>query len=422
MSQSSDLPLLINNAHRAVREGRLDEARRLWEQVLARAPEDPQALYVLGFLALQRGTPATARDFLLRAVNAHPGDKLAYMTLAVALRETGDPNGEAAALQAALAIDPYFLPALLSYGAFQERHGQKRAAAQTYRNALKIVPDEAGWPPDLRDHLTHARTARDRDGQAYYDYLQAATAATRAAHAGADHARFNQGIAIMAGLSKPYNAEAAAFTVPRLPAIPFFERSDFPFLQALEAETDTIRAELLAGLNDLAGFTPYVQYEPGIPVNQWVELNHSDRWSTLFLWKHGQPIAENQARFPKTAAILAGLEMADIDGLCPTAMFSALAPRTTIPPHSGETNARLVVHLPLVIPKGCTYRVGAEHRQWVEGECLIFDDSIEHEARNDSDELRIVLIFDVWNPLLTEAERDLMRATMTARRAYYATQ
>jgi aspartyl/asparaginyl beta-hydroxylase (cupin superfamily) len=106
--------------------------------------------------------------------------------------------------------------------------------------------------------------------------------------------------------------------------------------------------------------------------------------------------------------------MAEIGGLCPNAMFSALAPHTHIPPHHGETNARLVVHLPLIVPDHCRYRVGFEHRRWHVGEVLIFDDSIEHEARNDSDELRVVLIFDVWNPLLSAAEREMVREISAA--------
>ena len=112
--------------------------------------------------------------------------------------------------------------------------------------------------------------------------------------------------------------------------------------------------------------------------------------------------------------------MADISGLCPNAMFSALAPRTRIPPHHGETNARVVVHLPLVVPPGCSYRVGFEERRWKVGEILAFDDSIEHEARNDGDELRVVLIFDVWNPLLSAGERDMVRAISAANAEFQA--
>lgn len=59
-----------------------------------------------------------------------------------------------------------------------------------------------------------------------------------------------------------------------------------------------------------------------------------------------------------------------------------------------------MVRLPLVVPDHSLYRVGFEQRRWEVGEVLIFDDSIEYEARNDSDEL---CVFDVWDPLLSEA-------------------
>jgi aspartate beta-hydroxylase len=166
---------------------------------------------------------------------------------------------------------------------------------------------------------------------------------------------------------------------------------------------------------------PYIQYAPGQPVNQWRELNHSLSWSTLHLWRSGKPVEENLARCPETARALAALPLAEIDGLCPNAMFSMLAPHSHIPPHNGETNARVVAHLPLIVPDGCSYRVGFDWRQWRVGETLIFDDTIEHEARNDSDEPRVVLIFDLWNPLLLPAERELVKTLTAAARTFAST-
>jgi aspartyl/asparaginyl beta-hydroxylase (cupin superfamily) len=204
-----------------------------------------------------------------------------------------------------------------------------------------------------------------------------------------------------------------------LPAIPFFDRADFPFIGELEAKTDVIRDELLAALEaDRDKFKPYIAYKPGEPVNQWQELDHSDRWSALQLYRGGSPVDENLARCPETAKALANASLADISGLCPNALFSALAPHTHIPPHNGETNARLVAHLPLIIPDNCTLRVGFETRQWNVGEIFVFDDTLEHEARNDSDELRVVLIFDVWNPLLSSQERQLVNAMAEATREF----
>jgi aspartyl/asparaginyl beta-hydroxylase (cupin superfamily) len=86
-------------------------------------------------------------------------------------------------------------------------------------------------------------------------------------------------------------------------------------------------------------------------------------------------------------------------------LFSLLRPGAHIPPHHGMLNCRLICHLPLIVPPGCWLRVGSETREWEDGKLLIFDDSIEHEARNDSDETRIILLFDVWRPELTEQER-----------------
>ena len=95
----------------------------------------------------------------------------------------------------------------------------------------------------------------------------------------------------------------------------------------------------------------------------------------------------------------------------PCAMYSALQPRTRIPPHTGVANFRLVVHLPLVLPPGCGFRVGSETRDWRIGEAWVFDDTIEHEAWNDSDEPRYIFICDIWNPRLSPrgARRDRRR-------------
>jgi aspartyl/asparaginyl beta-hydroxylase (cupin superfamily) len=192
-------------------------------------------------------------------------------------------------------------------------------------------------------------------------------------------------------------------------------------MAALEAHTDVIGVELVSQLKIYWDkFHPYMQIPAGAPLNQWAALNKSPDWSSLHLWRDGAKVAANCALFPLTAAILDGLPMADQPGFAPTAMFSVLQPRTAIPPHTGSSNTRLICHLPLIIPDGCRFRVGNDTRAWVMGESFVFDDTIEHEAWNDSDQLRAVLIFDVCNPLLTQAERELVSAMTTALNAYDA--
>ena len=111
----------------------------------------------------------------------------------------------------------------------------------------------------------------------------------------------------------------------------------------------------------------------------------------------------------KTAAAIEALPLSDLPGRTPTVFFSLLRPGTHLPAHTGVSNVRTIIHLPLIVPPGCEFRVGGETREWRVGEAFAFDDTIEHEAWNRSGSLRAILIFDVWNPYIEEAERDLLR-------------
>lgn len=415
----SDINAFIEAATTAVNQGRWNEAEQLWNKVLVLDPKHPQALYSLGVHAFKRGQLAEALKALQAAHAVAPQDPVVLLSISVVLREQDDGDGELKAIEAALAADPYFLAGLLAKASHLERHGRPRAATAVYRNALKVAPQEPHWPALLRSQLLHGRAQVQRIGIELAAFLAERIGTRLSAMTPAEAQRWREAGAILSGQSQSYPSVCSRLQVPRLPAIPFFERDTFDWVEALEARTDAITAELKAAMaQDRDEFTPYIAYQPGTPVNQWQELNHSRRWSSYFLWRNSQPVTEHLQCCPQTAQALAAVDMADIGGLCPNAMFSALAPHTRIPPHHGETNARVIVHLPLVVPEHCLYRVGFEQRRWKVGEVLIFDDSIEHEARNDSDELRVVLIFDVWNPLLSPGERDMVRTLSAATREF----
>jgi aspartyl/asparaginyl beta-hydroxylase (cupin superfamily) len=418
---TASIEQLVEQAGSLASSGRWDEAEEVWLEVRRREPQHPRALFSLGVHALKRGDGGAAHELLSAARKVAPSDLLVLMTLCAARQSLGDAEGEREAIEASLAIDPYFLPALLAKGRWIERFGSRASAAATFANALKVAPPPAHWPPSLRHELEHARDFAARYSEELDAFLARELEQRLRPLPGALAEQWREAASILAGKTKPYPAIANQLCVPRLPAIPFFERERFPFLAPLEAKTAAIRAELEAALAaDRERFTPYIQYAAGQPLNQWRELNHSLRWSTLHLWRNGERVEENLARCPETARALAALPLAIVDGLCPNVMFSVLAPKARIPPHNGETNARVVAHLPLIVPEGCSYRVGFEWRRWRVGETLIFDDTIEHEARNDSDEERVVLIFDLWNPLLTGDERELVKALTAAARAFAA--
>lgn len=345
----------------------------------------------------------------------------AALQKAMTRRAAGDLFGSLAALDEALSLDPYHFVALLSKGVLVEKMDGERVAATIYRNALKIAPPDDEMPPPLRATTERARQVTARTLEALEAHLKARTEAVKVEVSGEARRRFDESIGIFAGRTRAYVQEPLLLHYPRLPAIPFYDRSLFPWFAELEAATDMIRGELegaLAAAKD--DFAPYIAYPKGTPVNQWRELNHSPRWSSLHLWRDGARQEAACQLCPQTTALLERLPLAQTPGYAPTAMFSALAARTAIPPHTGSTNVRLLCHLPLILPGPARFRVGNETREWKVGEAWVFDDTIEHEAWNDADELRVILIFDIWNPCLEVGEREYVKALLKARQEFFA--
>jgi aspartyl/asparaginyl beta-hydroxylase (cupin superfamily) len=207
-----------------------------------------------------------------------------------------------------------------------------------------------------------------------------------------------------------YSNHCEGLHYPFLPADEFFDREHFPWLDRLEAATDDILAELEDILADRdPGLTPYISMAPGTPQSKWSGLDKSLDWGAFHLWKEGERVDANCARAPRTAAFVETLPLCRIEGRAPAVFFSILKAGSHIPPHTGVTNVRSIVHLPLIVPGHCGFRVGGETRAWRKGEAFVFDDTIEHEAWNRSDRDRAVLIIDTWNPHISEHEREMIR-------------
>ena len=370
--------------------------------------------------AMQRGDRLGALRLLQEAEIAAPQDKALKMQRAMVCRAMGDLPGALAALDEALGLDPYDFVALLSKAALIERTSGERAAAAIYKNALVIAPPDDELPPPLRAPTARAREVVARTREALEAHLKARTDAVKADVSDATRRRFDESVAIFSGRARVYNQEPLLLHYPRLPAIPFYDRSMFPWLPELEAATSVIRGELEGALAAAKGeFVPYIASPKGVPVNQWGELNHSPRWSSMHLWRDGVRQDAACALCPKTTALLQTLPLSDQPGYAPTVTFSALDAHTHIPPHTGSTNVRLLCHLPLILPGPARFRVGNETRDWKMGEAWVFDDTIEHEAWNDADELRVILIIDVWNPYIDPGERELVSALLAARKEFY---
>lgn len=401
---------LFAGASEAWRQGRPEVAAQLLQALVERRPQHVAALNTLAMLALNGRDAAGAVHYLERAAAAEPDAAPIWFNLFQAHDLAGDSERGMASLDRALTIDPYYVPAVLMKADLLERLGRGPESLALYRAIVAVGPNSESLPEPARGALARgvaliaAEDARQAAAQAR------PLAAVRTAFPDADFHRAEAYAEQRTGRRKIYVQQPVNGHFPFLPAIEFFPPGHFAWFAELEAKTEEIRRELLALLADEgAGFRPYIAFDPTQPVNQWAELNHSRRWSAWFFWEDGVKQEEHCARCPATAAALAALPLLDIPAKGPTALFSILDAGSRIPPHTGSDNVRATVHLPLVVPDGCGLRVGAETRIPVPGKAWAFDDTIEHEAWNESAAPRAILIFDIWNPLLTEPERAAVR-------------
>ena len=402
----------------AAQSGRNTEADALWGRILQVDPNHARTLSALGQRAFRREDFPSARAAFQHLVDSDGSDPEQWVHLALACRQLKDEPAEEAAIQRALVLDPKHLVALIMRANLLERQGKTHQAARACVAVAQVSPPLDHLRPELRPAVSHALTYWEQYGREFGAFLDQYLEPLYQTFSGEDLKRFRDSLDIMVGRKRRYESRSELYHYPGLAPIEFFDRADFPWLDRIEAATNEIRDEFLAVLLAEEGFAPYISYPPGVPLNQWVELNNSPRWSAFHLYRMGQLVPENAAKCPRTMHALAGAPQPDQPGRTPAAMFSLLKPRTRIPPHTGVTNARLVTHLPLIIPEGCGFRVGNETRQWVPGRAWVFDDTIEHEAWNDSDKLRVVLIFDVWHPALAPPERALITALTAGMNAF----
>ena len=370
---------LLAQAERAVAAGNLDGAVTLLQQAADQRPDDADIW--LKIAALHRGLkrPRPALDAVHRALSVRPLDFTGLMLRATLLDNLNDPG-----------------------------------APEAWGNALANTPG-GELPPQLlaaiaRGEQRYSEWLSDREAR-MIENMSAAEA-----KADADELRrIRRFRTNVLRKTKPFHSQPTHFHFPELAEREFHPRKLFPWLETVEGATETIAAELEAVMAaERTELVPYIQYDDHLPLDQWRQLNRNPDWTAIHLWKNGERVDANARHCPATISLLKSLPQPQVEGAGPNAMFSLLAPNTSIPPHVGVSNARLVCHLPLVVPDGCWFRVGAETRDWRRGEAFVFDDTIEHEAMNPSDQLRVVFIFDIWHPDLSEVERDAVRALIEA--------
>jgi aspartyl/asparaginyl beta-hydroxylase (cupin superfamily) len=302
--------------------------------------------------------------------------------------------------------------------------GDHRSAAAFYAFAAKCAAARGTPDQPTADQARRANLMRDWLGERFRHHI---VSGLEAAGFPRDvwPLRFRAALAIMFGdrprdpVYERFPQMPNVFFYPGLPNEDFADTSTFAWRPAFESRFRAMRteaADLLAAAGD---FSPYVEKIPERPQGDFHGLLENPSWSSLYLWTNGRPVEENVARCPATFEAVRDLvPSVQIDGRAPAVFYSLLKPGAHIPPHTGMLNVRYICHLPLIVPPNCYIRVGERTMQWQEGKVMAFDDTVEHEARNAGDQDRLVLIFEIWKPHVTEPERLHVRKMLEIVDAY----
>lgn len=412
-SNESRITALMREGDQFAQRGQRDQATARWQQALELDPDFPPALNNLALNAMQRGELSTARDLLQRAVTAAPDYTMAHANLSRVHAAMGNLDAALVEITEAIKAEPVAWGAHMEKARLLEAKGNARAAAASYGSALTYMPEAVQRSPELQPLIGHAQKMVEDNQAQLRQFLLGHMGDLMRTGSPRQLERYQHSLDVITGRRDMALSRPLTLPFPRLPSIPIFHREDFDWAPAVEAAFPDMLRELNALLEDNAEFVPYVQMDADVPKGQFGPLNNNPDWGAYYLWKSGRLIPEHAARCPLTVEALSeNAPMCRVPNRAPVSFFSALKPGTHIAAHHGATNTRLTVHMPLIIPPDCALRVGGETHVWKPGELVMFDDTILHEAWNQSDRLRVVLIFDVWHPMLTELERELVIGTI----------
>ena len=404
---------LASEAQDLLRQGRLREAEVAFARVLEADPQHAEALNVLALAALSRGQVSAATDYLRRAAAAAPDDAVTLHHLGRAHDAAGDVAAAVQAHANAVRLRPEFYVGRLSWATALERAGRVDDAVVQYARALDDAQRTGKWldpattPAALRAQVAHAvLRVQEQRGASFARLFEPLV--ERFGPDALD--RVARGLRIYCRQEAPVYTDPRQkpgfFFMPDLPPSPYFDRALLPWADALEAATEAIGAELAALLPTAQGRERVFTSADLEAENLRGKGGVAPDWTGHYFFRHGLRRDDNCAACPRTALALEQLPLARVRDHGPEVLFSVFAPGTHLLPHRGVTNTRVVGHLPLVIPPECALNVGGELHHWQRGRTVVFDDTYEHEAWNRSDQVRVVLIFDTWNPHLTPVERE----------------
>jgi tetratricopeptide (TPR) repeat protein len=151
------------------RQGDLGSARRLYGEVLAREPNNAEALHLAGAAAVQLGSPAEAVELLTRAARLDSRNPIVHFNLASTLAGLGHSDAALAAVERAAALAPALPLAHGLHGDLLKAAGRLDAALASYRRAAALAPRDAG----MRINCGNVLAMRDRMEEALCAFEEA---------------------------------------------------------------------------------------------------------------------------------------------------------------------------------------------------------------------------------------------------------
>ncbi len=378
------------------------------------------ALFNAGLQALKTGRGEEACANFQQIIDSGEAGTPHWLGLALASLTTGDRSKAEHAIDQVLTLEPHHLRGLILKGDLLFGRNDPKNASAHYGLALRLSATLNDIPAQLESDLQRIARRQRELMHAYSQHLL-----DRLALAGYNRTqasdRFNRSIDMMLGtLERPdeqrqYPQAPHAYYMPDLPYHSFYPKEQLPWMSELEAATNSIEAELLVLLEQQRNrFEPYIHSGIDRPQHNAGDLLDSDQWTSAYLWRDGSEQAPTMASCPVTTEFMKSLPLTLIEGFSPSVLFSKLDAGARIKPHTGMVNTRLICHLPLLAPNDCGLRVGDDSRTTIRGDAWAFDDSINHEAWNNSNQQRVILLFDVWRPELDSDERHLVKALLEA--------
>lgn len=379
MQRAASLDAAINTAFaRGEYEQGLTALRTLGELL----PDDADTQHRLAVVEEQIGDPVRALSAHLSALTLSPTNSLAYLYAGYCLLQQGKTARALKILSRGSDLDSQFLDPQPGTGPRAERYLAASSALRGYLTSLhrSSVGDE---PTTLR--IRDAIWTRTHDQS--YAFLQ------------------TQQIPQL-------------FYIPALEPSPYFATDTWHWASGVEDNAAAILEEFAAAtqLIDEQG-RPYLS-QGMAPDESLAPLAGSLNWTALDLFRDGQANVSVCEQFPQTLSALSQVPLYGLNETPYEVFFSVLKPGQHITPHYGLSNHSLTVHLPLITPQPGHLTVNGEARRWESGKLIAFDDTYLHEAHNQSAEQRVVLIFSIWHPQLSEPERLAIQRSFIARQAW----